>query len=144
MPNKFAAAAALTLALMGAGAVHAKEHHIVFQVNANDPQLMNLVLNNVANLETFYASKGDTSKINVVAYGPGLHMLLANSPVKERISAMALQYEGLAFDACHNTMQAMEKKTGKMPVLVDEATVVPAGVAKIVELEEDGYVYVKP
>lgn len=145
MSKTLTAAAVFFAAVMAAAGVQAKEHTIVFQVDQNDPAIMNLVLNNVSNLEAYYASQGDTAKINVVAYGPGLNMLIAGkSPVAQRIAAMSLQYDNLSFDACHNTMKAMEKKTGTMPKIIDEATVVPAGVAKIVELQEQGYQYVRP
>ncbi|MDA3887507.1 MAG: DsrE family protein [Allgaiera sp.] len=139
------AAAALFCATMAATGAHAKEHHIVFQIDDGSPQRMNLVLNNVSNIEDYYKSRGDTVKINVVAYGPGLKMLIKDqSPVATRIAAMALEHSNLEFDACHNTMMAIEKKTGKPVKLIGEATVVPGGVAKIVELQEEGYAYVKP
>jgi intracellular sulfur oxidation DsrE/DsrF family protein len=137
------AAAALFCATMAATGAHAKEHHIVFQIDDGSPQRMNLVLNNVSNIEDYYKSRGDTVKINVVAYGPGLKMLIKDqSPVATRIAAM--EHSNLEFDACHNTMMAIEKKTGKPVKLIGEATVVPGGVAKIVELQEEGYAYVKP
>ncbi|WP_102226070.1 DsrE family protein [Acidimangrovimonas sediminis] len=144
MSRKLAAAAALTFMLLGAATASAAEHKVVFQIDDADPGRMTLLLNNVQNIEEYYAKKGDTAQVHVVAYGPGLKMLLKDSPVAERISAMSLQFDGLEFDACHNTLMGMEKKAGHKLTLVDEATVVPAGVAKIVELEEDGYSYVKP
>lgn len=139
------AAAAVAVTLLGAVAAQAKEHKIVFQIDENSPQLMNLLLNNVSNIEDYYKQKGDTVKINVVAYGPGLMMLVKDkSPVSTRIAAMSLEHSNLEFDACHNTMLAMEKQTGKPVKLIEEATVVPGGIAKIVELEEQGYSYVRP
>lgn len=138
-------AAVFVMAALSAGAAQAKEHKIVFQIDENSPQLMNLLLNNVSNIENYYKQRGDTAKINVVAYGPGLMMLVKDkSPVATRIAAMSLEHSNLEFDACHNTMMAMEKKTGKPVKLIEEATVVPAGIAKIVELEEDGYSYIRP
>ena len=46
--------------------------------------------------------------------------------------------------ACANTMAGIEKKTGTKPELLEEATVVPSGVVRLVELQEDGYAYVRP
>ena len=51
---------------------------------------------------------------------------------------------GIEFDACHNTMQAMAKKLGHMPAINPAATVVPAGVVRIGELEQKGFSYIKP
>ncbi|MGD1880493.1 MAG: DsrE family protein, partial [Kiloniellaceae bacterium] len=88
---------------------------------------------------------GQAVEIEVVAYGPGLHMLRADtSPVKERISAMSLEIEGLTFSACANTLKGMTKKEGKAVELVSESHMVSSGVARLVELQEDGYSYVRP
>ncbi|MDA8260023.1 MAG: hypothetical protein M0Z99_31055, partial [Betaproteobacteria bacterium] len=43
-------------------------------------------------------------RIVIVAYGPGLPMLLKNSTVAQRIAS--LDIEGVEFDACHTTMEA--------------------------------------
>jgi len=123
----------------------AKVHKIAVQVNDNNPATMNIALNNIANTQSYYAAKGEPVEIELVAYGPGLHMLRADtSPVKDRIAAMALEIEGLKFSACANTMAGMTKKEGKEPALISEAGIVPSGVVRLVELQEEGYAYVKP
>lgn len=48
------------------------------------------------------------------------------------------------FSACGNTMAKVAKKSGKMPVLLEGVQQVPAGVARIMELQEQGYAYVRP
>jgi uncharacterized protein len=50
----------------------------------------------------------------------------------------------LAFSACNNTKRAMEKTEGKTIPLIDEAVVVPAGVVRLVDLQEQGFKYLKP
>ncbi|MGG7566552.1 DsrE family protein [Rhodovulum sp. DZ06] len=123
----------------------AEPTRVVFHIDENDPQKMNMVLNNVQNLASHYAAQGRETEIEVVAYGPGLHMLRADtSPVKDRISAMALEHDALAFSACGNTMAAMEKKSGKPTELVSEAHMTPSGVARLVDLQLDGWIYVRP
>ena len=123
----------------------AKVHKIAVQVNDNDPKTMNIALNNIANTKSYYDAKGEPVEIELVAYGPGLHMLRSDtSPVKDRIAAMALEIEGLKFSACANTIAGMTKKEGKAPAILDEAGVVPSGVVRLVELQEDGFSYVKP
>lgn len=122
-----------------------KVHKIAVHVNDNDPKTMNIALNNIANTKSYYDAKGETVEIELVAYGPGLHMLRADtSPVKDRIGAMALEIEGLKFSACANTMAGMAKKEGKEPELLSEAGIVPSGVVRLIELQEEGYAYVKP
>jgi intracellular sulfur oxidation DsrE/DsrF family protein len=50
----------------------------------------------------------------------------------------------ITFSACGNTMKKVAKKSGNMPVLLEGVTEVPAGVARIMELQEQGYAYVRP
>lgn len=138
--------AALVLSLgLSAGAQAADTvHKIAFHVDQSDPAVMNMALNNVQNVKKYYDSKGEGVEIEVVAYGPGLKMYTANSPVAQRIAAMALENDKLAFSACGNTHRKMSKKAGKEVKLLPEASIVPSGVVRLVELQEQGYAYVRP
>ncbi len=128
-------------------AADAKPHRVIVQVDQNDPATMNLALNNVANIMEYYRSKNETVRVDVVAYGPGLHMFRDDtSPVKDRLAqlaAMAFPSE-LKFSACNNTKEGMEKKEGHPIAIVPQASLVPSGVVHISELQEDGWSYVKP
>ena len=138
---------AVALAALAAAPAYAegKVHHVAVHIDQNDPAVMNMVLNNVQNLHSYYAEQGDTAQIEVVAYGPGLAMYVdETSPVKDRISNMALEIEGLSFAACGNTHRAMSEKAGAEVALVSEATIVPSGVVRLIELQEEGYAYVRP
>jgi uncharacterized protein len=145
-----AAVAALALGLAMATPGHAadkKTHHIAFQIDQNNPALMNLVLNNVQNMMEYYASKGEQADIEVVAYGPGLMMLREDkSPVKGRLASLKkLAFPSkLTYSACHNTMMGMEKKEGHPIKIVSEARVVPGGVVRLTELQEQGWAYIRP
>lgn len=120
-------------------------HKIAVHVDSSDPKTINLALNNVQNVKKYYESKGQKVRIEVIAYGPGLTMLLANkSPVKERVAAMALEDPDLQFSACSNTHAKMSKKAGKKLALLPEAEMVPSGVVRLVELQEQGYSYIRP
>ena len=120
-------------------------HKVAIHVDESDPQRINMALNNVQNIKKYYDSIGHSVEVEVVAYGPGLHMLRSDtSPVKDRISAMSLEIDGLTFSACGNTHKGMSKKEGKEIELIAEATMVPSGVVRLVELQEEGYAYVRP
>ena len=124
-----------------------KTHRIVFQIDQNDPALMNLVLNNVDNVMAYYHDKGEQAEIEVVAYGPGLHMLRADtSPVKDRLKRLKQDSfpSRVTLSACGNTMTGMEKKEGHPIAIVPEASIVPAGVVRITELQEAGWSYIRP
>ena len=122
-----------------------KTHYLAIYVDENDKGTMNIALNNAVNVTKYYAAKGEKVEIEIVAYGPGLHMYRADtSPVKDRIAAMSLEYENLQFSACGNTLNGVTRKEGKMAELISEATVVPSGVVRLMELQEEGWSYVRP
>lgn len=74
------------------------KHRLVIHVDDNDPQKMNLALNNAANVSSHYAGKGEEVAIEIVAYGPGLHMLIASSsPVAARITSSRKACQTLPF-----------------------------------------------
>ncbi|WP_291511659.1 DsrE family protein [Acidithiobacillus sp.] len=113
---------------------------LVVQVSQDNPARWDLVLNTTQNILNYFGQ--EKVQVVIVAFGPGLKFLLANSPVKQRIAA--LNAEGVEFDACHNTMLQFQKKLGHMPELVPSAVVVPAGIVRIMQLESHGFDYVKP
>ena len=137
-------AALLVLAPVAALA-QGKTHYVAIHVDQNDPKVMNLALNNAQNVNAYYESIGDEVVIELVAYGPGLNMFIpGKSPVESRISAMSLEMENLSFAACGNTKRKMSEASGKEITLMDEATEVTSGVVRLIELQEQGYAYVRP
>jgi intracellular sulfur oxidation DsrE/DsrF family protein len=137
-------AAAVTLAPLSALA-EGKTHYLAVHVDESDRQKLNLALNNVQNVRSYYADQGDEVVIEVVAYGPGLQMFIdGGSPVADRIKAMALEGDDVVFTACGNTIANMEKNTGQKVTIMEEARIVPSGVVRLIELQEEGYAYVRP
>lgn len=122
-----------------------KEHHLILQVNTNDPAAMNLALNNATNVAQHYKDVGEKVQIEVVTFGPGLHMLRDDtSPVKARIEEMALSTPEVSFKACGNTQEKMQKAESRDIPIVRQAEVVKSGVVRVMELQEKGWTYVKP
>lgn len=120
-------------------------HKLAIQVAENNPQLMNLALNNARNVVEFYKAKGEGVAIEIVTFGPGLHMLRDDtSPVKQRIAAMALEAPDVTFIACANTQANMSKQESKPVTLISEAKVMPSGVVRLMELQGKGYSYIRP
>ena len=118
---------------------------VAIQVDQNDKAVMDLALNNAKNVLDYYKEKGETVAIEIVTYGPGLHMLRADtSPVKERIAPMSLENPNLAFIACGNTQANQSKAEGKPVTLISEAKVMPSGVVRLMELQKQGYAYIRP
>lgn len=126
-------------------AADAKIHHVAIQVDSRDPALMNLALNNAVNIAQDYSAKGEEVEIEIVTYGPGLHMLRDDtSPVKARLKSITESMPNVAFSACGNTRKGMQKAEGKEIPLVSQARVVPAGVVRLMELQEKGWSYIRP
>ena len=120
-------------------------HRLALQITDNDADKMNTVLNVAANVSKYYSDKGEDVEIQVVAFNAGLHMLREDtSPVKDKIKEMRAKLKNLTFAACNNTKRAMEKAEGQEVPLIPEATIVPAGVVRLLELQEQGWAYVRP
>jgi uncharacterized protein len=143
----FVACALLLCGEPGLATEKAAGHHIVIQVSQNDPERMTLALNNSQNAIKYYSGKGESIAVEIVAYGPGLTMLREDtSPVKDRIKELKASEAGpeIRFSACHNTQVAMEKKEGHPIPLIPEAVVVPAGIVRLTQLQEQGWSYIRP
>jgi intracellular sulfur oxidation DsrE/DsrF family protein len=113
---------------------------VVIQVSSDDARTQNIAMNNAVNLQKLYGV--DNIAIEIVAYGPGLGMLTAANKQTDRVKSLAMQ--NITFSACGNTMKKVAKKTGKEPKLTEGVKVVEAGVARIIELQDSGYAYVRP
>ena len=118
----------------------ATPHKLVIQVSTNDVASQKLALNNAVNLQKLYGV--DEVVIEIVAYGPGIELLTKQSTVASRVESLAAQ--DIRFSACQNTINAMEQKSGQTLVLLEGVETVNAGVARIMELQQKGYAYIRP
>ena len=132
-------------AKISAAANQTQPHRLAVQVDVNDPAAMNLALNNVSNAVQHYSAIGEKVEVEVVAFGPGLHMLRDDtSPVKARIKSMSETTPTLTFSACGNTRENMTKAEAKDIPLISEAKVTKSGVVRLMELQERGWSYLRP
>jgi uncharacterized protein len=139
------AAALLPLAGLGITAAHAqaaqpaphKPYRVVIQVTDNDPARWNMVLNNTRNAQEDLGAAN--VEIEIVAYGPGIHMLKSDSAVGSRIDE-ALKI-GVKVVACQNTMRGMKLTPQDMLPTVGY---VPAGVTEIMKKQSEGWLYLRP
>jgi uncharacterized protein len=134
-----ASGAALAMAwpaLVRAQAQTTVANRALFQVTDNDPARWNMILNNMTNLREGVGGEG--IEIELVAFGPGVFMLRADSSVKQRI-AEALK-DGVKINACQNTMRGM--KLGPADMLPDIGYV-PAGVVEVMRKQQHGWAYIR-
>lgn len=130
----------LALTPMLAHSTESKHHKLVIQVSTDDERTQKIALNNAANLRKLYGK--DNVTIEIVAYGPGLSLLTDNSSHTKRI--LNLSEQAITFSACANTISKVKKETGQTPQLIAGVSPVKAGIARIMELQEQGYAYIRP
>src|ERR1700761_5236504 len=116
------------------------EHKIVLQLSDNDVRKQNLVISVANNLLKFYDP--DKVAIEVVTFGPGIELLRSESPARKQIESLISQ--GVRFDVCLNTVDTIERETGRRPEIMPGATPVQVGVGQILYLTENGYTLVRP
>jgi uncharacterized protein len=110
---------------------------VVVQMSEADPAKWNLALNNVRNLQ---ADLGAANiDIELVAYGPGIGMLKADSPVGNRVDE-ALG-AGVKVLACENTMRGAKLTPTDM---LGKVGYVPSGVVEITQKQMQGWAYLRP
>jgi intracellular sulfur oxidation DsrE/DsrF family protein len=115
----------------------AAKQRVVFQVSDNDPAKWNLALNNAKNVLVDLGK--ENVQIEIVAYGPGLGMLKAESPVAARLAGALDDNVGLI--ACENTMQNTKVSRDEM---YGGIAFVQAGVTHIMKRQREGWAYIRP
>jgi intracellular sulfur oxidation DsrE/DsrF family protein len=117
---------------------------VAIQVSQKDAAAMTGALSAAQSLIQ-NSKAGKKVEIEIVTFGPGLHMLRADtSPVKEQIASMAREHPNVRFLACANTQANQSRAEGKPVELLKQAAVTPSGVVRLIELQERGYAYVRP
>lgn len=115
----------------------AGKQRVIFQVSDNDPAKWNLALNNAKNVQTDLGK--DNVQIEIVAYGPGLGMLKADSKVGDRLAGALDDSVGLI--ACENTMHNTKVTRDQM---YSGIAYVMAGVTHIMKRQQEGWAYIRP
>jgi intracellular sulfur oxidation DsrE/DsrF family protein len=116
------------------------EHKVVLQLSDNDPKKQGLVISVANNLMKFYDP--DKVAVEIVAFGPGIELLRPQNPNRKLVESLVAQ--GARVDICLNTVDTLERETGKRPDYIAAATPVQVGVAQILFLTENGYTLVRP
>jgi uncharacterized protein len=114
-----------------------KRQKLLIQMSEADPAKWNLALNNAKNVqEELGAANVD---IEIVAYGPGIHMIKFDSAANSRVTEAIKS--GIAVVACENTMRNL--KISRADIIAG-ASYVPAGVVEIMRRQGEGWAYVRP
>ena len=119
-----------------ANAASSTKYRTIFHVTENDPQKWAQVLNNARYTQGELGAQN--MDIVVVMNGGGIGMLKLESPVAQRIDEA--KKAGVKFHVCEQTMVA--QKVTKQDML-PQADYVPSGIADVVKLQSQGWLYVK-
>jgi intracellular sulfur oxidation DsrE/DsrF family protein len=138
--RQFVTAATLAAVALAVPALHAQPlpaNKVVVQVSDGDPAKWNLALNNAKNVQADLGAANVA--VEIVAYGPGIAMLKADSVVASRVAdAMGA---GVKVVACENTMR--NAKLAKDDMLAGVGYV-PSGVVELMQKQQAGWAYLRP
>ncbi|MFH2124223.1 MAG: DsrE family protein [Pseudomonadota bacterium] len=115
------------------------QYKAVFHVDQNDEQVFNLALNNVINL--LNAIPGQEHTLIVLLNGPAVSLMAWDDVATflERIQGLVSQ--GVCFQVCENALNRFEVSRNN---LIAECQVIPAGIVGLIDLQNQGFAYIKP
>jgi intracellular sulfur oxidation DsrE/DsrF family protein len=116
-----------------------RSHRVVMHVNSGDEKVQRGVVNNIRHL---YQEMGNERLVvEVVVHGAGLSLLIKSATtLGPELTQLHAEY-GVAYTACSNTMKAM--KVSRDDLISEVGDTVPAMV-RLMERQEQGWVYIKP
>ena len=125
--------------LSGAAETSQGPHRVVMHLKSGDEKEQRGVLNNIRNL---YQEVGrEYLRVELVVHGAGLTLLTKkDSTLAPELAQLKTAYEA-EFTACSNTMKA--QGLTRADLLDQVGRTVPAMV-RLMELQEEGWAYIKP
>jgi len=128
---------------------------VVYHINYDNPKKQAGALRNIQN--HINAVGAENLDLKVVLHGNGLALLVepdalsklpkfkfANANDKMTAKIDGLKNQGVAFNVCANTVKGRKVDLNNDLYNVDNADVVPSGVAELAKLQMQGYTYIKP
>jgi intracellular sulfur oxidation DsrE/DsrF family protein len=120
-----------------------RKHQVVYHLSEAGVDKARFVLGNVQNTITGVGGSSHIEAIELVVHGPALKTFVTAS-IDPQLKAMLaeLQGQGVVFGACGNTMKAFSLTLEQLPPGAHHLP--QGGVVRIMELVEEGYVYLRP
>jgi uncharacterized protein len=113
------------------------KNRIVIQINEDDAKKWNATLGNIHNIQLELGEKNVA--IAVVAIGPGLGMLLADSLAANRVQETMAT--GVEFLACGNSVKAQNIA---LDDLTEGTKVTTSGYVELMHRQQQGWAYLRP
>lgn len=133
--------ALLAVAILIPNLSFAADRKMAIQLNSSDPLTQKMALLNARNLKAVIG-KGNID-VELVVYGPGLNILKKDRKNSLRVKDLMDRY-GLKVSVCEGTLKGYAKRHGSEPDIIDGVSRVTTGAIRILELQEQGYAYMRP
>jgi intracellular sulfur oxidation DsrE/DsrF family protein len=114
-------------------------YRAVFHVDLDDIKPFTIALANVGNLLRAIPEKH--YDLVILCNGPAVKLLQSEQCAPFREEIWQLQQARVAIKVCRNALNRFHVDPD---TLVDGCEIVPAGIVSLIELQQDGYAYVKP
>ena len=132
----------LTFLLLVPGLSSAADRKMVIQITSQDPVIQKMALNSAKNLKKLLGK--DAVDVEVVIYGPGITLLKSSGRSADKIKSLMTDY-GVNVSVCDGALKAYAKRHGGHELeIIDGVSKVPTGAIRILELQEQGYAYLRP
>ena len=127
---------------------------VVYHINYDDPKAQTGALRNIQN--HINAVGEENLDLKVVMHGKGLSLLLTpdqlentklklgNATDEMQTKITGLKNQGVGFQVCANTLKGKKISYEDDLYDVEQADIVPSGVAEVAKLQAMGYSYIKP
>ena len=132
----------LALLMLLPGLTYAADRKMVIQVNSSDSLTQKMALNSAKNLKKMIGK--DVIDVEVVVYGPGLSLIESRGFAADKVKALMADY-GVKVSVCDGALKAYAKRHGGRELeVIEGVSKVPTGAIRILELQEQGYAYLRP
>lgn len=121
----------------------ARKHRIVYQLSDAGLDRAKFVLGNMRNHVAGVGGWQNIEAMELVVFGPALKSFAKDGfdPALKQ-SLEALQGQGMTFGACGNTMKNFSITAEQLPA---NSLILPqGGVVRLMELQENEYIYIRP
>jgi uncharacterized protein len=116
-----------------------QSHRVVMHLNSGDEKIQRGALNNIKNLYQEFSP--ESLRVELVVHGAGLPLLVKKSTAfADELTDLHHKY-GVDYTACSNTMKNL--KVTKEDLISEVGDTVPAMI-RLMERQEQGWVYIKP
>lgn len=144
--KKLFAIALLAMMTLGGGLAIAGDYakqKVLYHVNYNDEKRQLGAMRNIQN--HINAVGKENLDLRVVMHGGGVSLMqTANTNPDFQQKVQNLKDQGVKFNICANTLRGKKINYKTDMYSVEEADIVPSGVAEIAHLQDQGYSYIRP